>query len=205
MFKIICVTDPSSCRRDFMTQLGEIAQAGTDRIILRNKGISEQEYKVWAGEIKDRLEKFTICTVHHYWETARNLQVSDIHVSFYQLQENPEIRECAGTLGVSVHSVKQAVRAWKMGADYLIAGHIYETACKEGLPGRGLSFLKQICGAVSVPVYAIGGIGLADYDKIEEIIRAKAGGICIMSDFMNSKDPRGEVKRLRKYLENRLY
>lgn len=185
-----------------MIQLKEIVQAQTDGIILRNKGISEEEYEKWVKEIKDQVAEIDgFCRIHHYWETAKTLGSSCVHVSFYQLRENPLIRECAQTLGVSVHSVKQAVRAWKMGADYLMAGHIYNTSCKEGLPGRGVSFLRQVCQAVPIPVYAIGGIGLTDYDKIREVIRAKAGGVCIMSGFMKSENPQNELECLRNYVK----
>lgn len=50
------------------------------------------------------------------------------------------------------------MEAQALGATYLLAGHIFDTSCKPGLPGRGLDFLAQVCAAVPLPVYAIGGI-----------------------------------------------
>ena len=41
----------------------------------------------------------------------------------------------------------------------MTAGHIYATDCKQGLPPRGLDFLEEVCRAVDIPVWAIGGIG----------------------------------------------
>ena len=84
-------------------------------------------------------------------------------------------------LGVSVHSVEQAVRAQQLGADFLIAGHIFPTDCKPGLPPRGLEFLGQVCRAVSVPVYAIGGI---TPENAPLAVKAGAAGVCIMSGTM---------------------
>ena len=64
-----------------------------------------------------------------------------------------------------------------------MAGHIYATDCKKGLPPRGLSFLREVCSNVTVPVYAIGGIGFAD-GRIEEVCKNGAKGACIMSEVM---------------------
>ena len=50
------------------------------------------------------------------------------------------------------------VAAEKLGADYLIAGHIFNTPCKQGTPGRGLDYLRRVCESVSIPVFGIGGI-----------------------------------------------
>lgn len=83
--------------------------------------------------------------------------------------------------GVSIHSVEEAVDAQGLGARYIIAGNIYETECKAGLPGRGLEFLSKVCSSVDIPVYAIGGI---DMTRIEEITKAGAAGGCMMSGMM---------------------
>lgn len=82
---------------------------------------------------------------------------------------------------MSVHSVEQAVRAQQLGADFLIAGHIFPTDCKPGLPPRGLEFLGQVCRAVTIPVYAIGGI---TPENAPLAVKAGAAGVCIMSGAM---------------------
>lgn len=86
-------------------------------------------------------------------------------------------------LGTSVHSAAEAVEAEALGASYLTAGHIYATDCKKGLPPRGLSFLKEICQSVSIPVYAIGGIKL-NGNQLAEVMQYGAEGGCVMSGMM---------------------
>jgi thiamine monophosphate synthase len=44
------------------------------------------------------------------------------------------------------------------GADYLVAGTIFESPSHPGQPGAGIDFLRSVCEAVSIPVIAIGGI-----------------------------------------------
>jgi thiamine-phosphate pyrophosphorylase len=81
-------------------------------------------------------------------------------------------------IGTSVHSTEDALLACRLGATYLTAGHIFETDCKKGLPGRGLTFLKNVCDSVSVPVYGIGGI---TPENLEQVMETGATGGCMMS------------------------
>ena len=84
-------------------------------------------------------------------------------------------------IGTSIHSVEDAVFAESHGADYITAGHIFTTDCKKGLPGRGVDWLKSICNAVSIPVYAIGGISDANVSMLSD---CNIAGYCMMSSSM---------------------
>ena len=84
-------------------------------------------------------------------------------------------------IGTSVHSVEDAIFAELHGADYITAGHIFATDCKKGLPGRGIEWLNSICNAVSIPVYAIGGISDANVSMLSD---CNIAGYCMMSASM---------------------
>lgn len=84
-------------------------------------------------------------------------------------------------IGTSIHSVEDAVFAESHGADYITAGHIFTTDCKKGLPGRGVDWLKSICNAVSIPMYAIGGISDAN---VSMLCNCNIAGYCMMSASM---------------------
>ena len=84
-------------------------------------------------------------------------------------------------IGTSIHSVEDAIFAESHGADYITAGHIFTTDCKKGLPGRGMEWLKTVCDAVSIPVYAIGGISDANAGELSD---CGISGYCMMSASM---------------------
>lgn len=86
-------------------------------------------------------------------------------------------------VGVSVHSLEDAIAAEKLGVSYVMAGHIFASACKSGVPPRGLSLLQSIARHVSCPVYAIGGFTWADA-KATEAVRVGASGVAVRSDAM---------------------
>ena len=81
----------------------------------------------------------------------------------------------------SAKIIEEAKEAERLGCTYITAGHIFLTDCKKGLPGRGLTFLQNICENVSIPVYAIGGIS---NENINDVRQTGAAGACIMSGFM---------------------
>jgi thiazole tautomerase (transcriptional regulator TenI) len=61
-------------------------------------------------------------------------------------------------IGASVHALAEAREAARAGADWCVAGHVFESRGRPGAPGRGLAFLADVCRTVSVPVFGIGGI-----------------------------------------------
>jgi len=101
------------------------------------------------------------------------------------LKSNPNIYKEFNEVGVSIHSVSEAIEAINLGATYITAGHIFSTDCKKDIPPRGLNFLSSVCSSVNIPVYAIGGISL---ENAEKAINASADGICIMSGLMTYKN-----------------
>lgn len=88
-------------------------------------------------------------------------------------------------VGRSVHSVEAAQFAEREGADYLIAGNIFETTTHPELEASGIAFLGAICESVSIPVLAIGGISL---DRVAECIAAGAAGIAIRSALLHADE-----------------
>jgi thiamine-phosphate pyrophosphorylase len=94
----------------------------------------------------------------------------------------------AGTLiGRSTHSVEGAMTAARSGADFITFGPIYDTASKQiyGRPS-GLKALREVCRAVYVPVFAIGGI---TGEKIEPCLAAGAAGIAVIGAIWGAPDP----------------
>lgn len=195
MFKIICVTDRKLCREDFLTRIEKIASAKPDRIMFRDKDCKDDDYVKTAFKILKISDKYSVpCSMYRKFD-----RFSNIHMTMPMLQHFPlsELNRL-NFVGTSVHSVDEAVEAEKMGVDYVIAGHIFETDCKKGLAPRGLDFLKQVCNAVKIPVYAIGGINA---DNINSVAQSGADGACIMSGFMTCENPAEYMEKLRKGVE----
>lgn len=180
-FKRVAVTARSLCRGDFLSQIEKIIPC-TDMIILREKDLPYDEYLELARKVKNLCEGTgTQLVLHFYTSAARELGHDAIHLPLGKFLEESENLGDFTIRGVSVHSVSEAVEAWKAGATYLTAGHVFRTDCKKDLEPRGLQFLEDVCRAVPIPVYALGGIN----DETEtEVRKTSAAGACRMSWYM---------------------
>ncbi len=84
-------------------------------------------------------------------------------------------------ISVSVHSLEQALAAQELGADYVVAGHIFDTPSHALERGRGLNFLQEICESLCIKTYAIGGINFENLGKIKD---AGVAGAYMMRGFL---------------------
>lgn len=185
MYKdIIAVTNRHLCQRPFLEQIERICSVHPKALLLREKDLSEQEYEALAREVLVICDQYRVtCILHFFPEVAKKLQVDNIHLPLWKLKEYASQLTGFSKIGISIHSAKEALRAQQLGAAYVTAGHIYTTDCKKGLPPRGLNFLHDVCNAVTIPVYGIGGIKL-DAVQIAEVKSNGAAGVCIMSGMM---------------------
>ena len=84
-------------------------------------------------------------------------------------------------IGVSVHSLEEALVAARRGADYVLLGPIFPTASKLRYgPPLGLEYLGRTCRRLRAPVIALGGI---DPRRIDPALRAGAAGVAGISLF----------------------
>ena len=182
------LTDEDGLKKSTFENIGEGMTNSNlpkpDMLILREKDLSEDEYYELAKKIKPMCDKAGVeLVIHTYVNVAKKLGVKSIHLpldKFIMLTE--EDKQLFDNIGTSVHSLDDLEKAISLGANYVLAGHIYDTDCKKGLPGRGLEFLQEICSNVRVPVIAIGGINM---DRLKEVKDVGASGAAIMSGYMN--------------------
>lgn len=185
---LIAVTDSASCPRPLPKQIERLAKLTELRpqsVILRAKSLDKAAYRTLALQAQQSCEAAGIPLIlHSDWQLARELGISMLHLPLAFLRQISEYERAYFTwLSTSVHSVGEAQEAQALGATVLIAGHIYTTQCKAGLAPRGLGFLQSVCSAVSLPVYAIGGIGF-DAAQHAELKANGARGACVMSAYM---------------------
>lgn len=201
--RIIAVTNRSLSRRPFLEQIERICRHHPRAVLLREKDLPEEEYVLLAEKVSDVCRSYDVPFIlHTYVQAARKLSCPFVHLPLPALRTYREERagvqvtvegkkklssgkkECEGPgVGTSVHSVEEALEARRLGAEYLIAGHIYPTDCKKGLSPRGTEFLREVCAAVDIPVYAIGGLEIGT-GQLEEVLGCGAAGGCMMSGMM---------------------
>ncbi|MCC5912429.1 MAG: thiamine phosphate synthase [Clostridiaceae bacterium] len=171
----------------------EALKGGADAIILREKDLSFEALLPIAKEIKQATEKARkLFIVNGNLQVAKAVDAGGYHSGFYDfVEKQPDYK---GRLGVSIHSVEEAITAAEQGCDYILSGHVFPTDCKKGLEPRGINFIEAIKKAVDTPVVAIGGITI---DNVHKVMKAGANGIAIMSSVMEAEDPAMFIQRLK--------
>lgn len=98
-------------------------------------------------------------------------------------------------IGASVGSVQEAMAAEREGADYVALSPVFSTPTKHDAgPGHGLAVLRDIKAAVSLPVIAIGGIGL---HNVVDVIMAGADGVAVISAVLGADDVEAATRAMK--------
>ncbi|MBO1582176.1 MULTISPECIES: thiazole tautomerase TenI [Bacillus] len=106
-------------------------------------------------------------------------------------------------VGYSVHSLEEAITAFKNGADSLVYGHVFPTNCKQGVPARGLEEIADMARRLTIPITAIGGI---TPQNTAAVLSSGVSGIAVMSGIVSDSNPYEKARMyketIRKWAEN---
>jgi len=156
-------------------QVEEALKGGATMLQLREKELDDEAFLKEAFEIKELCQKYNVpFVINDNVDIAVNVNADGIHIGQRDMEAG-YVRSIIGEdkiLGVSAQTVEQAVLAEKMGADYLGVGAVFSTGSKADADDVSQETLKAICEAVSIPVVAIGGIG------VNNILELTGIGIC---------------------------
>ncbi|EKQ55398.1 MULTISPECIES: thiamine phosphate synthase [unclassified Clostridium] len=202
------ITNRELCK-DFYDQISKIAKSKLDYLIIREKDLGEEELLNLVLMVRERLKYTNIkIIINSNIDVARKVDADGVHLSFNNfIAVANSIEQCSKKLanqkvdnfeakgnnykiykliGVSIHSYEEGLRAYELGADYVIYGHVFQTDCKKGLEPRGLREIDALAKKIDIPIIGIGGIG---EDNYKEVLGAGAKGVALMSTLMMSENP----------------
>lgn len=172
---------------------------GVDMVHLRDRQASEPDLIDRAARLRKQIDGRAVLIVNGSVTAARRSGAWGVHFpEASTTQDYLRARECGLAVGASVHSVASAIRWSRLGADYLVAGAVYETASHPGSPAGGTALLRSICEAASAVVIAIGGVTV---ERTAECVDAGAGGVAVLSGLAQAADPAAEAARYRRALD----
>jgi thiamine-phosphate pyrophosphorylase len=96
-------------------------------------------------------------------------------------------------VGASTNNPEEARAAERDGASYIAVGDIFGTGSKQGTRGASPARLAAVKAAVTLPVFGIGGITLAN---VAEVVRAGADGVAVISAVCAANDPEAAARAL---------
>lgn len=171
--------------KDIYNIFEDAVKGGISAIILREKDLSTAELLPMAVKTKEIIGDNDVkLIINSNLQVAKNVEAYGFHTSFQNFIKNkPSFN---GSIGVSAHSLEEAIEAEKHGANYLLLSHIFETHCKKGLPPKGIELIKAVKTKVNIPIIALGGIKV---ENIHMVMNAGADGAAVMSAIMEAENP----------------
>jgi thiamine-phosphate pyrophosphorylase len=163
---------------------------------LRAKGADAAPMRAASLRLRDlcRAAGVPFC-VNDRLDVALAIDADVVHLGQDDLPLADALRVRAGAkmlIGVSTHTLAQALAAAAGGADYLGFGPIFATTSKLGPdPVVGLDALAAVCAAVPIPVVAIGGIGL---HTVSSVARAGARAAAVIAAVDDAPDPEAAAR-----------
>jgi thiamine-phosphate pyrophosphorylase len=178
---------------DYPRVARQAVEGGCDAVHVRIPGGATDELLALARELRrslaphalivnDRLDVALLAGADGVQLGERSFSVADARVLLGDER----------LVGRSVHDRDGAIRAAKDGADYLLAGHVFDTPSKQGTPGRGLDWLAELCAATPAPVIALGGITV---ERVPLVLEAGAHGVALGRELLLARAPAASARR----------
>jgi len=194
--RLLAFTTDALCRAgDFGARAAAIASLGpAAAIVVRAPESNAAQLAVFAERVMALARPpEAAVVVHGRPDLARAVGAAGVQLRRSDLAPADARRVLGpGWVGASVHEVREAAAARAEGADFLVAGNVFESATHPGRPGRGIPWLQSLV-ALGTPVFAIGGVTAEHVTALRD---AGAWGVAVIRAVWEAADPAGAAFEL---------
>jgi thiamine-phosphate pyrophosphorylase len=193
--RLYAIADAAAAGGDVVEIASRILAGGARILQLRWKEANAAELVVAARECRRLTRRHdALFLVNDRVDVALASEADGVHLGQNDLPLHAARRLLGRErwIGVSTHDPAQARAAEVGGADYVGFGAIYATRSKPGATApQGLARLREVRGAVGLPIVAIGGIDAA---RARDVIGAGADAVAMISALVASPDVAAYVR-----------
>lgn len=196
----LLVTD-SLCPQGLGPVVKAALRGGVDIVQLREKTLGDRrtlELSKWVREWT--AEAGALFILNDRPDLAVLAEADGVHVGQDDLTAH-EARRIIGSdklVGVSTHSIEQARQAVLDGADYIGVGPVFASQTKDFEVFAGLEYVSQVACEITLPAFAIGGIGLSN---LNEVLANGASRVAVSSQICQAEDAELMTARLKELLK----
>ena len=200
--RLYAVTDRSWVGlQTLLEQIESSLLGGTTLVQLREKDLSDCEFIQEAISVKRLCERFGVpLLINDNVNVALRSGADGVHLGQddLPLQEARKMLGPNKIIGISTHTVEEAMEAERGGADYVGVGSVFATQTKLDANVLSIDYIREICQAVNIPVVAIGGIKEENMDVLRN---TGVAGIAVVSAIFGQPDIEMATLRLKEYAD----
>jgi thiamine-phosphate pyrophosphorylase len=192
-----------SAGRSNLEVLDQVIAGGAKIVQLREKDIPAGELYELALAFRRKTEEAKVLLIiNDHVDIALAVEADGVHLGQDDLPVDAARRIAPDLLiGASTHSLEQALRAERLGADYINIGPVFPTETKEGhTKFLGPEGIREIGSRTSLPFTVMGGI---KWENLEPVLDAGARRVAMVTGITQAEDIGGTVKafgqRIRDY------
>ncbi len=152
-----------SPKKLFLKQLQEKIDNGLEIIQIREKDISFEELKKFSKEvIKICKPQGVKVIINSYINLAHELKADGVHLTSKDLNSIKKIPQNL-IVSASCHTQKDIDIAEKIKIHFIVLSTVKKTLSHPDMKPMGWNKFRKIANKVNIPIYALGGLGIEDY------------------------------------------
>lgn len=194
-FNLYLITDRTAVPdNDIIGAIEEALKGGVRAVQLREKDLRIRELLDMAYRMRELTKRYGAkLFINDRVDVAVAVEADGVHFGRKSIPSWAAKRVSKNLIvGVSTHSVQEAIQAEKDGADFITLGPVFYTPSKAGYGEPvGLNILREVCTSVSLPVLAIGGIKPVN---VKDVIDNGARGVAVISAILGAVNIKNAVR-----------
>ncbi len=175
------ITDRNICGLTSKEMSSLVLRAGIKWIQYREKNKPRRDIYNEAVLLRKLTAEFKASfIVNDHADIALAVNADGVHLGQEDLplKEARKILGKTKIIGISTHSIEQAIEAEAGGADYVGFGPVFHTKTKDAGKPKGIQMVKELKKHVKIPVIAIGGI---TSENLQSVLDSGADAVAVAS------------------------
>jgi thiamine-phosphate pyrophosphorylase len=196
-FRLYLITDRKQLSMPLTDAVRLALEGGVQAVQVRERDMAIRELLALCRDLRAMTKEFNAkLFVNDRVDVALSVGADGVHLGHSSMPTRA-VRDMVGRdvmIGVSTHSVDEALKAEADSADFVTFGPIYETPSKAGMGAPlGLDPLRSAKCKVGIPVFALGGI---KGKNIGHVLWAGAYGVSMISGIFGKPDIKKAAKNI---------
>jgi thiamine-phosphate pyrophosphorylase len=200
--RLYAITDRRLSGLSHAEQVARLCEGGAAVVQLREKHLSPREfYDEAEAALRVARERGVRVIINDRADIALTLGADGVHLGQEDMPPDAAraLLGAEAIIGLSTHSVGQAVAAARLPLDYIAVGPVFATSSKDNPePVVGLEGVRLVREAVGrIPLVAIGGV---TRENARSVLAAGADSVALIGALLAPGDPAEITRRTRAFL-----